>query len=39
MFQPYEKDSIVEYRGSYYQGLDERNYVEPNNLYAQWLYV
>lgn len=39
IFQIYEKDSIVEYKDKYYIALEERNYVEPDNLYANWLYV
>jgi hypothetical protein len=39
MYQSYEKDSYVEYKGKFYVGLEERNYVEPTNLYANWFYV
>ena len=36
--QHYEKDSIVEYKGKYYIGIEEKNFVEPNNIYMGWLY-
>lgn len=36
--QNYEKNSIVEYKGKYYIGLEDKNYVEPNNLYMGILY-
>ena len=36
--QHYEKDSIVEYKGKYYIGMEEKNFVEPNNIYMGWLY-
>jgi len=39
LYQAYEKDSIVEYKGKYFIGEDERNYVEPDNIYTKWLYI
>ncbi len=38
-FIPYEKDTIVEHDGKFYIGVEERNFVEPNDLYTNWLYV
>jgi len=37
--QIYEKDSIVEYKDYYYIALEERNYVEPDDLFANFIYV
>ena len=39
VYQPYEKDQIVEYKGKYFIAIEEKNLVEPNDLYASWLYV
>ena len=36
--QHYEKNDVVEYKGKYYVGLEEKNYVEPNNFYMGILY-
>lgn len=36
--QYYEKGAIVEYKEKYYIGLEEKNYVEPNNFYMGILY-
>ena len=36
--QHYEKNYVVEYKGKYYVGLEEKNYVEPNNFYMGILY-
>lgn len=35
----YDRDAIVEYKGKYYIGIEERNFIEPNNIYVNWLYV
>lgn len=39
VYQPYEKDQIVEHRGKYYIAVEEKNLSEPNDVYANWLYV
>lgn len=39
IYQPYEKDQIVEYKGKYYIAVEEKNVVEPNDITASWLYV
>ncbi len=39
VYQPYEKDQIVEHRGKYYIAVEDKNLSEPNDVYANWLYV
>ena len=39
MNQAYEKDNIVEYKGKYYIAIEDKNIIEPNNIYARLLYV
>lgn len=39
IYQPYEKDQIVEYKGKYYISVEEKNCVEPNDISANCLYV
>ncbi len=39
VYQPYEKDQIVEHRGKYYLAVEDKNLSEPNDVYANWLYV
>lgn len=39
VYQPYEKDQIVEHRGKYYVAVEDKNLSEPNDVYANWLYV
>ena len=36
--QLYEKGNIIEYKDKYYIALEDKNIVEPNNLYMMWMY-
>ncbi len=36
---PYDKDSFVEHNGKYYIAVADKNYVEPTDFKAAWLYV
>jgi hypothetical protein len=39
IYQPYEKDQIVEYKGKYYIAVEDKNLCEPNDVTTSWLYV
>ncbi len=39
VYQPFEKDQIVEYKGKFFIALEDKNLSEPCDIYAQWLYV
>ena len=38
-FIPYEKNTIIEYKGYYYKGLDEKNAADPSDNNSRVLYV